>query len=183
MTQAFVLDTLTALRQKEPSKSQRRANQSDTLVYRKINIFRGNPNAQPLCQLIYWRRDYESHGVREESMRSEMDDKEPPRRTVSGRRGIINGYSKASLHRMKRQLRNMFPAKVFLTLTYGADFPLDGRLIKKHWAAFQTWLKNQGVTSGVWIIEFQERGVLHFHVLLMERVNIARCQAHWNKII
>jgi hypothetical protein len=47
----------------------------------------------------------------------------------------------------------------------------------------QTWLKREGITGGVWVIEFQKRGALHFHVLLMEQANPQNCQAHWNKII
>lgn len=54
-----------------------------------------------------------------------------------------------------------------LTLTYGEPFPPDGRLCKTHLNRFLTYLRRTYPdVSYVWVVEFQKRGALHFHVLL-----------------
>lgn len=54
-----------------------------------------------------------------------------------------------------------------LTLTYGDPYPTDGAVCKSHLNAFLTHLRHlYPVISYVWVVEFQKRGALHFHILL-----------------
>jgi hypothetical protein len=81
----------------------------------------------------------------------------------------------------------------FVTVTYPAEFPCDGILVKKH---FNALLKRLGRFLGpfqyLWFLEFQSRGAPHFHVFLdralpeplksMERSTGRRkksCLVHW----
>lgn len=54
-----------------------------------------------------------------------------------------------------------------LTLTYGEPYPKSGAVCKRHLNTFMTYMRAayKGV-SYVWVIEFQKRGALHFHILL-----------------
>lgn len=59
-----------------------------------------------------------------------------------------------------------------VTLTYPADFPVDGKLVKQH---FLRWLKRterkqQRPLQCVWKLEYQRRGAPHFHVYLFRPV-------------
>jgi hypothetical protein len=67
-----------------------------------------------------------------------------------------------------------------LTLTYGRDYPVDGKVVKKHLNAFLTWLRRYGCQSYAWFLEFQKRGAPHIHILtdipevmLRDRINMA----------
>lgn len=52
-----------------------------------------------------------------------------------------------------------------MTLTYGANYPLDGKMVKRHLNHFLiTAKRHYGDFEYVWIIEFQERGAPHFHI-------------------
>lgn len=53
-----------------------------------------------------------------------------------------------------------------LTLTYPADFPVDGRIVKRHLFMFRrAWFRRFGAQPiGVWKLEFQRRGAPHFHL-------------------
>jgi len=54
-----------------------------------------------------------------------------------------------------------------VTLTYPADFPCDGKVVKRHLYRFLAWLKElmPGVNY-LWFLEFQKRGAPHVHLLL-----------------
>jgi hypothetical protein len=100
-----------------------------------------------------------------------------------GVRRPITAYSKQSQARLKHLLRNIEQQKYLLTLTYPALPPQDGKTIKKHLSAFTRWLKMQGVTQGIWILEFQERGAPHFHLLFDVRLDVTYCAQKWSHII
>lgn len=65
-----------------------------------------------------------------------------------------------------------------LTLTYPADFPEDGELVKRQLHSFFVWLRRhceqhaigtefQGVQfSAFWFLEFQKRGAPHIHIFI-----------------
>jgi hypothetical protein len=53
-----------------------------------------------------------------------------------------------------------------LTLTYPADFPLDGRDCKRHLHAMLAWLRRRNIEAYCWFMEFQKRGAPHFHILV-----------------
>lgn len=54
-----------------------------------------------------------------------------------------------------------------VTLTYPAEFPCDGKVVKRHLYRFLGWLKElmPGVNY-LWFLEFQKRGAPHLHLLL-----------------
>lgn len=53
----------------------------------------------------------------------------------------------------------------FSTLTYPAEFPVDGRVCKRHLNLLLTHLrKHYPGVKYVWFLEFQERGAPHFHI-------------------
>lgn len=53
---------------------------------------------------------------------------------------------------------------LFLTLTYPADYPRDGRQWQAHLREFRRRLGSWGFTAGVWKREHQRRGAPHFHI-------------------
>jgi hypothetical protein len=54
-----------------------------------------------------------------------------------------------------------------VTLTYPADFPRDGRVVKKHLNVMLKWLKYHTLQSNyLWFFEWQRRGAPHVHILL-----------------
>jgi hypothetical protein len=77
--------------------------------------------------------------------------------------------------------------KSFLTLSYGKNFPRNGRIVARHQNAFHTHLrKRYPAVEYAWMKEFQERGAAHFHYLLniaeadIDREWLARI---WAKIV
>lgn len=84
---------------------------------------------------------------------------------VRGKRGKIKALSPDARKRFKLHLRNIREGSLnlFVTLTYGADYPVDGVIVKQHLKSMRQWLIKQGVAQGVWFLEFQKRGAPHFH--------------------
>jgi hypothetical protein len=56
--------------------------------------------------------------------------------------------------------------RTFVHLTYPADFPRDGLVVKRHLKAFLQALRRLGMRHYVWVLEFQERGAPHVHLLI-----------------
>jgi hypothetical protein len=52
-----------------------------------------------------------------------------------------------------------------VTLTYPAEYPGDGRLVKRHLSVVRKWLRRRGV-RGLWVLEFQARGAPHLHIFV-----------------
>lgn len=53
-----------------------------------------------------------------------------------------------------------------LTLTYGEPYPADGQVCKAQLNTLLTTLRNDTPDfSYLWVIEFQKRGALHYHIL------------------
>jgi hypothetical protein len=94
----------------------------------------------------------------------------------------INMLSTAAKRRMMFTFRNCEQLKVMLTLTYPGEFPMDGRLVKRHWHNMRTWLVRQGI-KGAWFLEFQKRGAPHFHVFLNGRVEASQVSQRWYEIV
>jgi hypothetical protein len=88
-----------------------------------------------------------------------------------GTRGRIVGWSAASRRRLFKALLSLnlhrYPAKLFLTLTYPAEFPASGPECKAHLRALgERWARRFGSRPlWVWKMEYQARGAPHFHVL------------------
>lgn len=53
-----------------------------------------------------------------------------------------------------------------ITLTYPADYPVDIRKAQKDLESMLRWLERKGVKTYIWFKEYQERGAVHFHVLI-----------------
>jgi hypothetical protein len=94
----------------------------------------------------------------------------------------INMLSPAARRRMMLTFRNCEALTVMLTLTYPREFPMDGRLVKRHWHNMRTWLVREGI-KGCWFLEFQKRGAPHFHVFLNSRVKKGRIAERWYQIV
>lgn len=89
------------------------------------------------------------------------------RRGVGGRRGPIRGWTRGSIRRLRRVLSNSgVQFRTFVHLTYPAEFPRDGLIVKRHLKAFLEALRRLGMRNYVWILEFQERGAPHVHLLV-----------------
>lgn len=85
-------------------------------------------------------------------------------------RGEIEEFSFQSRRRLALTVSNCGIAFCsFITLTYPADFPADGKLVKRHLNAFLTALRRKlpGVAY-LWFLEFQRRGAPHFHLFVSE---------------
>lgn len=83
-------------------------------------------------------------------------------------RGCIAVFSKKSRERLAFIAANTsIEFTAMITLTYPADYPSDGELVKSHFHAMMVALRRRakGALSHLWFIEFQRRGAPHFHIL------------------
>lgn len=71
------------------------------------------------------------------------------------------------MFRMFHTLR--FDKITFITLTYGADFPSDPAVSKRHLQRYRRFTeKGFGQLRVVWRAELQKRGAVHFHLLYLD---------------
>lgn len=85
-----------------------------------------------------------------------------------GDRGEIRTFSQRSRLRLLFIVKNCNANfKSMLTVTYPAEFPRDGRQVKRDLDVLKKWLQRRvhGIL-GIWFLEFQKRGAPHFHFLL-----------------
>lgn len=88
---------------------------------------------------------------------------------TGARRGTIGSLSDQARYRFLHVCKNCdVDFASMLTLTYPAEFPSDGKTVKrKHLRVFLQWLLRRfPLDRGVWFLEFQRRGAPHFHLLL-----------------
>lgn len=98
-------------------------------------------------------------------------------------RGAIKGFSHGSRRRLEFMIRNTSDLwEGFVTLTYPADFPTNGREVKRHLNAFCSWLRREKV-SYIWILEFQQRGAPHFHFLVRGWLDKTKVAHRWADIV
>ena len=99
----------------------------------------------------------------------------PPMRRGGGIREGIRGFSSASRRNLLRRLasinRDTFRAFkgriIFVTLTYPGEFPQDPVLCKRHLKALRKRLQREYKSfAAFWRVGIQNRGALHFHLLL-----------------
>jgi len=119
--------------------------------------------------------------------RSHHTNSDNPRRG-GGARGIITEFSNGSRRRLMQYVNNCDARyRVFITLTYPQDFPVDGPTTKKHLADFCDWImvnyKRGNSDSLLWVLEFQKRGAPHYHLLFTRFIDCIRVQAAWNACI
>ena len=104
-------------------------------------------------------------------------------------RGCVSDFSPQSRARLFDLFHALDVKKkpVFLTLTYGEDYP-DARTAKNHLRAFLERIRrlvSRNGTSAIWRMEFQERGAPHFHIVFFDLPFIKKenIQAMWGEII
>lgn len=101
---------------------------------------------------------------------------------VSKRSSIIR-FSKRSAKRLRHVIRNSEDKwKAFITLTYPASFPCDGRETKEHLNSFLQFLRRKGIRY-TWVLEFQERGAPHYHIIVSDYVARNELFERWYKIV
>ena len=97
-------------------------------------------------------------------------------------RGEVKGFSRASRKRLIELCTRMGNAvPIFLTLTYGRNFPSDPKIWKRH---LQTWFKRLRTRhpglSAIWRLEPQKRGAPHYHLLIYQENGKAPfIDKHW----
>ncbi len=82
---------------------------------------------------------------------------------------------------MLKSMRSIDLAKAgrasFWTLTYGSDYPTDGRVVKKHLDTFLKALSRRCPDAwAFWRLGTQRRGCPHFHLLVFG-LSVAACRA------
>jgi len=106
----------------------------------------------------------------------------PPLRRDGTRKAII-GFSKRSAKRLRHIIRNSEDDwKAFITLTYPAEFPCNGRETKGHLNTFLQFLRRRNLKN-VWILEFQERGAPHYHIIVNGFIPKDELAKRWYKIV
>lgn len=100
-----------------------------------------------------------------------------------GIRKSVTKFTNASKRRLMFTARNFPGLEIMLTLTYPANFPLDGRLVKTHWRRFRQWMIRNGADTGLWVLEFQKRGAPHFHIFIREPLDKDAVSNAWYKIV
>jgi hypothetical protein len=102
----------------------------------------------------------------------------------TGGRGEILKFSYEAEKRMRLMLEDTADVWNFMAgVTYPAEFPTDGKRVKKNIHALKEWFKRQGVKDIAWCLEFQARGAPHVHFLLSSDVDKEKFSAAWYKIV
>jgi hypothetical protein len=138
------------------------ADEAPPLVSRCIS-----PEAEPLELLRIPRPDRIELLPVDVRVVRDYGQQEQPEHLQNTKRGQIAMFSRASASRLTRVARNARPGLVSqFCLTYHQTAP-DGETAKKHLRAWLQALRESVPGAGyLWILEFQSRGVPHFHVWL-----------------
>jgi len=85
-------------------------------------------------------------------------------------RGEIKELTPAARARLAFTAQNLeIELTHMVTLTYPAEFPKDGALVKRQFNRLLSWMRSRakpGKLGYLWFLEFQRRGAPHVHVLL-----------------
>ncbi len=96
-----------------------------------------------------------------------------------GKRGKITAFSVGSRQRLRERIRAIewpcaYHDLAFLTWTYPGDeapefIPTDGRVVKRHLTAMERRFERHygQKPEFAWKVEFQERGAIHLHLILV----------------
>jgi len=99
------------------------------------------------------------------------------------KRAKVLKFSKRSARRLRHVIRNSEDNfKAFITLTYPECFVSDGRQVKAHLNAFLQYLRRRRIKY-IWILEFQQRGAAHFHILVSDFIDKAELSKEWYNIV
>lgn len=101
------------------------------------------------------------------------------------KRSKIKRFSFLSQRRLRLFSRNTSHIwKIFITLTYPENFPQNGKLVKKHLDTFLKRLSRYSQTiKYLWVIEFQDRGAPHYHILTNEKVDKNWLSQNWYEVV
>lgn len=106
--------------------------------------------------------------------------KSPPTRKA------INRFTEEAGGRLRRVIDNFWADfRVFGTLTYGAEYPRDCRVVKGHMRAFWERLRRVGYFDAhvlVWFLEFQARGAPHVHFVASGYISKEWLALAWSQI-
>lgn len=72
--------------------------------------------------------------------------------------------------------------KVFITLTYPEHFPCCGKETKDHLNTFLQFLRRKKIKY-VWVLEFQERGAPHYHIIASDLISKEELSERWYAIV
>jgi hypothetical protein len=110
-----------------------------------------------------------------------LTDEEKERRRA--KRSKIIKFSWRSARRLRHLVRNSEDVwKAFITLTYPAEYPCNGRETKAHLNAFLQFLRRKGIKC-VWVLEFQSREAPHYHVIVSEFIPKEEIAERWYRIV
>lgn len=99
------------------------------------------------------------------------------------KRGTIKKFSFGSVKRLRFLLRNTIHKMEYeLGLTYPNEFPKDGLIVKNHFHKLRTRLNYYGYKY-FWILEFQNRGAPHFHMLVNKEIKKEQLSKMWYAIV
>ncbi len=106
------------------------------------------------------------------------------------RRGKVTIYSRKSRIRLLKRFCELEIAQakpVFITMTYPDEYP-DPQTARRHLDNFLKRLRRRfpgAPVSGIWRLEWQQRGAPHFHLLLFHLPfwHKSEVQAAWNEVI
>jgi len=101
-------------------------------------------------------------------------------------RAEVTMLSKRSLNRLALLVRSSgIKWRSVWTLTYGVNYPMSGKVAKRNLNAFLVATRREfGPYDYFWVLEFQHRGAVHFHIAttlgepdIFQRANFARIWA------
>ncbi len=106
-----------------------------------------------------------------------------------GKRGVVEKFSYHSKKRLLEVCRNCgHYIKSQICLTYHFSMPENGEAVKKQLNSFLTLLRERAPgVKYVWVLEFQKRGVPHFHLFTDQEYTNKKfhlwCAFVWNRIL
>lgn len=115
-----------------------------------------------------------------------------PKKFEGTKRGEVTQFSAGACARMRRYLRTSLSSYTFfVTLTYPAFYPSDGRTVKNHLRRFCQevfrrrkrlgfFTKNDSI---FWFLEFQARGAPHFHLFTTMAIEKDWLSSTWFRIV
>lgn len=94
----------------------------------------------------------------------------PTKTGPASKRGRVRSWSRKSRYRlMERVSAALFQAARYglVSLTYPKAYEGDPLVFKAHLKAFRKrWERRWGAAQAVWVMEFQRRGAVHFHLVI-----------------
>ena len=106
------------------------------------------------------------------------------RNQIYGKRGSITEYTPRTAFRLSLHLSEF--GELYeneITLTYPSEFPMDGKILRKHRRKMMDKLKYYGVKEYTTCLEFQSRGAPHIHILLDKWIGKEKLKRAWSKIV